>query len=195
MLRRARTRRRQRRGHLTLVARPSIPLPDSHHMAETTIDVRSLPRSEAYSVLDGHIRAVLDGVTDEIAAMATMSCLLHHGLGHLWTGFYRVVEPRKLLRVGPYQGSLGCLDIAFGRGVCGTAASERRSVVVHDVHAFPGHIACDSRSRSEVVVPVFGARGKLIAVLDIDSEKLGAFDEEDVAGLERIVGWFRGARE
>ena len=109
------------------------------------------------------------GIDDDIAGMATMSALLHHAFGHLWTGFYRVVQP-ELLRVGPYQGSLGCLDIAFGRGVCGTAAAERRTIVVPDVDRFPGHITCDARSKSEIVVPVFDASGALIAVLDIDSD-------------------------
>jgi GAF domain-containing protein len=89
--------------------------------------------------------------------------------------------------VGPYQGTLGCLRIAFGRGVCGTAAAERRTVIVPDVDAFPGHIACDARSKSEIVVPVFGADGALIGVLDVDSTELAAFDEADAAGLERIL--------
>ena len=124
-------------------------------MAETLLDVRRLPKPEAYAALDAHGRAVLEGVTDAVAAMATFSALLHHGLGHLWTGFYRVVEPGRTLRVGPYQGTLGCLEIAFGRGVCGAAASSGRTVVVPDVEQFPGHIACDGRSRSEIVVPVF----------------------------------------
>jgi L-methionine (R)-S-oxide reductase len=159
-------------------------------MAETTLDLRSLPRPEAYEQLDAHIRAVLDGVDDDIAAMATMSALIHHAFGHLWTGFYRVVEPGVLLRVGPYQGTLGCLDIRIGRGVCGTAAAERRTMVVPDVHAFPGHITCDARSRSEIVVPVLDRRGELLAVLDIDSAELAAFDAADQDGLERIVGWF-----
>lgn len=159
-------------------------------MAEITLDVRDLPKAEGYARLEEHIRAVLEGVNDPIAAMATMSALLHHGLGHLWTGFYRVVEP-ELLRVGPYQGTLGCLEIAFGRGVCGTAAAERRTVVVEDVEAFPGHIACDGRSRSEIVVPVLDARGALLAVLDIDSDQPGSFDDVDREHLERIVGWFR----
>jgi GAF domain-containing protein len=123
--------------------------------------------------------------------MATMSCLLHQGFGHLWTGFYRVVEPGALLRVGPYQGNLGCLEIAFGRGVCGTAAAERRTVIVPDVERFPGHIACDARSRSEIVVPVTDASGVLIAVLDIDSEHPAAFDETDARWLERFVSLFR----
>jgi len=109
-------------------------------MAELTLDLRGVPKRHAYLDLQANVEAVLEGVRDPVAAMATMSCLLHHGFGHLWTGFYRVVEPGRLLRVGPYQGSLGCLEIEFGRGVCGTAAAERRTVVVPDVHAFPGHI-------------------------------------------------------
>ena len=159
-------------------------------MAEVTLDLRGRPKAEAYAELHQHVAAVLEGIDDDVAAMATMSCLLHHAFGHLWTGFYRVVEPGKLLRVGPYQGTLGCLEIAFGRGVCGTAAAERRTVVVDDVHAFPGHIACDGRSASEIVVPVLDADGALLAVLDVDSEHLAAFDERDREGLERIVGWF-----
>lgn len=159
-------------------------------MAEITLDLRQLPKTEAYAELDGHVGAVLAGIADPIAAMATVSCLVHHAFGHLWTGFYRVVEPGRLLRVGPYQGTLGCLEIAFGKGVCGTAAAERRTVIVEDVNAFPGHIACDGRSRSEIVVPVFGPSAELIAVLDVDSEDLAAFDDDDRAGLERIVARF-----
>lgn len=159
-------------------------------MAEETPDLRSLPKPRAYAALEQHVAAVLEGIDDPIAAMATMSALLHHGLGHLWSGFYRVVEPGRLLRVGPYQGTLGCLEIAFGRGVCGTAAAERRTVIVADVHAFPGHIACDGRARSEIVVPVFGPAGDLVAVLDLDSEQLGTFGEDDRVGLERLVAWF-----
>jgi GAF domain-containing protein len=159
-------------------------------MAEITLDLRHLPKPEAYAQLDAHVRAVLDGVDDPITGMATVSCLVHHAFGHLWTGFYRVIEPGRLLRVGPYQGTLGCLEIAFGRGVCGTAAAEGRTVVVEDVHAFPGHIACDGRSASEIVVPVRDASGRLVAVFDVDSERVGAFDDADRAGLERLVAWF-----
>lgn len=159
-------------------------------MADETLDLRHLPKPEAYAQLDAHVRLVLAGVDDPVAGMATVSCLVHHAFGHLWTGFYRVVEPGRLLRVGPYQGTLGCLEIAFGRGVCGTAAAEGRTVVVDDVEAFPGHIACDGRSRSEIVVPVRGPDGALLAVLDVDSERLAAFDDADRRGLERIVGWF-----
>lgn len=159
-------------------------------VAEETPDLRGLTKADAYARVAAQIDAVLDGVRDEVTAMATVSALLHHGFGHLWTGFYRVVEPNRLLRVGPYQGTLGCLEIVFGRGVCGTAAAERRTVVVADVEAFPGHIACDARSRSEIVVPVFDARRELIAVLDIDSAELGTFDDADRVGLERVIGWF-----
>ncbi|HEX6598789.1 MAG TPA: GAF domain-containing protein [Gemmatimonadaceae bacterium] len=159
-------------------------------MAEETLDLRGVPKPDAYRQLDDHIRAVLAGVRDDVAAMATMSALIHHAFGHLWTGFYRVVEPGALLRVGPYQGTLGCLEIRVGRGVCGTAAAEQRTVVVPDVQAFPGHITCDARSRSEIVVPVTGRSGALIAVLDIDSDQVATFDEDDRQGLERIVRWF-----
>jgi len=159
-------------------------------MAEVTLDLRGLPKADAYAQLDAHVRAVLQGTSDRIAAMATMSALIHHAFGHLWTGFYRVVETDKLLRIGPYQGTLGCLEIAFGRGVCGTAAAERRTVVVEDVDTFPGHISCDARSRSEIVVPILNGNGALVAVLDIDAEVPGAFDENDQRGLERIVSWF-----
>ncbi len=154
-------------------------------------DLRSTPKAEAYATLHEMQQLLLEGSDDAIAAMATTSTLLHHAFQHLWTGFYRVVEPGKLLRVGPYQGSLGCLDIAFGRGVCGTAAAERRSLVVADVHSFPGHITCDARSQSEIVVPVFDAHDALMAVLDIDSSVPNQFGEEDRVGLETLVAWFR----
>ena len=152
--------------------------------------MRALDRDEAYRRLALTTHSVLEGIDDQITAMATISALVHHGFSHLWTGFYRVVAP-GLLRVGPYQGTLGCLDIAFGRGVCGTAASEARTIVVPDVHAFPGHITCDGRSRSEIVVPVFGRDGSLIAVFDVDSDRPGAFDERDRVGLEHLLTWFR----
>ncbi len=163
-------------------------------MAELTLDLRSIAKTEAYNQLHAHLGSVLNGIDDEIAGMATVSCLVHNAFGHLWTGFYRVVEPGRLLRVGPYQGTLGCLEIAFGKGVCGTAAAERRTVIVPDVERFPGHIACDDRARSEIVVPVFGADGSLRAVFDVDSEHLATFDDEDAAGLERLLRWFPGEK-
>jgi GAF domain-containing protein len=162
-------------------------------MAETTLDLRGLPKAEAWRQLEQHIRAVLDGVDDDICAMATMSSLVHHAFGHLWTGFYRVITPGKLLRVGPYQGTLGCLEIPFSKGVCGAAATTGVTQVIPDVHAFPGHITCDARSASELVAPVVDRKGALIAVFDIDSDQKGTFDEVDRIHLERILGWFRGA--
>lgn len=162
-------------------------------MAETIPDLRGIPKERAYMELHAHGVAILEGIGDEIAGMATISSLVHNAFGYLWTGFYRVVEPGALLRVGPYQGSLGCLEIAFGRGVCGTAAAERRTIIVPDVEKFPGHIACDSRSRSEIVVPVIDRKGDLIGVLDVDSERLDSFDEDDQRGLEKLVSWFSSA--
>src|ERR1700730_13918581 len=129
--------------------------------------------------------AVLAGIADDVTAMATCACLLHERLPYAsWTGFYRVVAP-ELLRVGPYQGPLGYLEIPFDRGVCGAAARSRSTQVVPDVHSFPGHVACDAAARSEIVVPVCDAGGELIAVLDIDSHQPAAFDEDDREGLEK----------
>ncbi len=159
-------------------------------MAETIPDLRNVPKARAYAELKGHSDAILEGVGDDVTAMATMASLVHHAFGHLWTGFYRVVVPGQLLRVGPYQGSLGCLEIVFGQGVCGTAAAEGKAVIVPDVDKFPGHITCDARSRSEIVVPVFDQRGALIAVLDVDSDRLDAFKPDDQQGLELLMSWF-----
>src|SRR5579864_6632149 len=135
--------------------------------------------------------AVLAGIADDVTAMATCACLLHERLPYAsWTGFYRVVAP-ELLRVGPYQGPLGCLEIPFARGVCGAAARLRATQVVEVVERFPGHIACDAAARSEIVVPILDDRGELVAVLDIDSHQPAAFDQEDRAGLELIAGSLR----
>jgi GAF domain-containing protein len=163
-------------------------------MAETVYDVRNLPKPKAYAELHAQLASILEGLGDPIAMMATVSSVLHHGFGHLWTGFYRVVIPDQLLRVGPYQGTLGCLDIPFGKGVCGTSAAERRTVIVDDVHQFAGHITCDARARSEIVVPVLDASGALLAVLDIDSERPSAFDADDARGLERLAALFASVR-
>ncbi len=121
--------------------------------------------------------------------MATISSLVHNAFGFLWTGFYRVAAPRRLL-VGPYQGTLGCLDIEFGRGVCGTAAETGEPVIVDDVLRHANHITCDPRARSEIVLPVFDAAGELLAVFDVDSAEPAAFSDVDRSGLERILGWF-----
>jgi L-methionine (R)-S-oxide reductase len=160
-------------------------------MTEATLDLRHLPKAEAYHALRVQTDAVLVGIDDHTAAMATIACLTFHAFAPVWAGFYRVVEAGRLLRVGPYQGSLGCLEIGFARGVCGAAARTGKTVVVEDVHAFEGHIACDARSRSEIVVPVLGKGDELIAVFDMDSERIGAFDQDDAAGLEALLSWFR----
>lgn len=159
-------------------------------MAEITLDLRAVPKARAYEELARHIDAVLEGVDDEIAEMATVSSLVHHAFGFLWTGFYRVAKPNVLLRVGPYQGTLGCLEISFDRGVCGMAAKERRTVIVTDVNDYPGHIVCDARARSEIALPVVSARDDLLAVFDIDSELSGTFDEVDDEGLRQILARF-----
>lgn len=146
-------------------------------------------KQERYKSVEAEIAAVIDGETNITARMATVSNILHHAFDHyFWTGFY-VVDPEKPdeLVIGPYQGTLGCLRIPFGKGVCGTAAAEGRTVIVEDVHEFPGHIACDARSESEIVAPVFGPDGGLIAVFDVDSDRKAMFDAIDAAGLERIL--------
>ena len=126
---------------------------------------------------------------DDIALMSTINSVLAGRFKHFfWTGFYRVCGDRLI--VGPYIGTLGCLQIEMGRGVCGTAAQRREADIVPDVEKFPGHIACDANSKSEIVVPVFGPDRELIAVLDVDSDRLDAFDEDDARGLERIVALF-----
>ena len=159
-------------------------------MAEAFND-KILPAEKAarYAALAEEIAAVLEGEPNLTARMATVASMLAASFPHFfWTGFYVVDadKPHELV-VGPYQGTLGCLRIAFGRGVCGTAAATRTTQIVPDVHAFPGHIACDSRSASEIVAPVFDASGALIAVLDVDAVEPAAFDEADAAGLEGIV--------
>ena len=146
-------------------------------------------KAERYAAVAEEIAAVLDGEPNLTARMATVASMLAASFeAFFWTGFY-VVDParERELVVGPYQGTLWCLRIAFGRGVCGAVAASGRTQLVPDVHAFPGHIACDGRSRSEVVVPVFEPSGALIGVLDVDSDRPAAFDEVDVEWLEKIV--------
>jgi GAF domain-containing protein len=146
--------------------------------------------SEIYDAIVAIWRDEGGETLDDIALMATINSLLSNRFPYyFWTGFYRVCGDR--LVVGPYIGTVGCLQIEFGRGVCGTAAAKRETVIVEDVNQFPGHIACDPNSKSEIVVPVFDGNRELIAVLDVDSSELNAFDEEDRAGLERIVSLFQ----
>lgn len=141
-------------------------------------------KAERYALLVEQVVSLLQGETDRVARMANVAAMIHQTFGFWWTGFYRVVGEELVL--GPFQGPLACMRIRYGRGVCGTAWKERRTVIVEDVEQFPGHIACSSASRSEIVVPLM--RGdEVVAVLDIDSEKLATFDEEDRHWLEQIV--------
>jgi len=159
-------------------------------MAEAFNDLTlSADREARYAEVAAEIASVLGGEPNRTARMATVASMLAASFDHyFWTGFY-VVDPDKPneLVVGPYQGTLGCLRIAYGRGVCGAAAATGQTQLVPDVHAFPGHIACDGRSQSEVVVPVFDQTGALIAVFDVDSDRPAAFDETDALWLERIL--------
>ena len=126
---------------------------------------------------------------DRVAIMANVVAAIHETMGFFWTGFYRVVQqPEKSeLLLGPFQGPVACMHIGYGRGVCGTAWKEGKTIVVPDVEQFPGHIACSSLSRSEIVVPLFDAQGTVVAVLDIDSKELNTFDDTDREGLEKIL--------
>lgn len=140
-----------------------------------------------YDSLAKTIASLTSGETDEIALMATLACELHHADERFnWTGFYRVTEPEKL-KIGPYQGGHGCLVIPFSRGVCGACARTQEIQLVDDVDSFPGHIACASSTRSEIVLPVKNAKGALIAVLDIDSDLPAAFTSDDARALQSIL--------
>ena len=148
-----------------------------------------------YEGIAARIDSLVAGVDDEVARMATVVCELHHSDPRFhWTGFYRVTAP-DTLTIGPYQGGHGCLTIPFSRGVCGAAARTGETQVVEDVDAFPGHIACASSTRSEIVVPVFGPDGAVMAVLDIDSDDPAAFDAADAKALEAICARVFGARD
>lgn len=142
-------------------------------------------KEERYVETLKQMRALLDGETDEIAAMANVAALLHEAFHFWWTGFYRVVDDELVL--GPFQGPVACTRIAYGRGVCGSAWKEQRTIVVPDVEVFPGHIACSSASRSEIVVPIYNSLGEVAAVIDIDSEHLSTFDEVDARALEELA--------
>lgn len=150
-----------------------------------------MDKAEVYRQLKEEIDSVVAGETSDTARYASAACLLAQAFKprFFWTGFYLVdpLKPQELV-VGPYQGTLGCLRIPFGKGVCGHVASTKEPIIVPDVHEFPGHIACDSASNSEIVVPVFRADGSLAAVLDVDSTEYDAFDEIDQAGLVAICG-------
>ena len=144
-----------------------------------------MKKNEKYRLLERQVASLVEGETDVIAKMANIAAALHETFGFWWTGFYRVAGEELLL--GPFQGPVACMHIPYGKGVCGTAWKRNETVVVPDVEEFPGHIACSSASKSEIVVPVHGAAGEVVAVLDIDSDRLATFDEEDRVWLERIV--------
>ena len=135
-------------------------------------------------MLVDQIRSLIAGETDQVAVMSNVAAAIHQEMKFWWTGFYRVVGNELVL--GPFQGPVACMHIPFGRGVCGTAWQRGQTIVVPDVEQFPGHIACSSASRSEIVVPVFDKEGRVTAVLDIDSERLATFDDTDQRYLEEI---------
>ena len=145
---------------------------------------------EKYALLCEQIKALIEGETDAVAVMANVVAAIHEAMGFWWTGFYRVMpqvgSDNNELVLGPFQGPVACMHIPFGRGVCGTVWERRQSVVVPDVEQFPGHIACSSLSRSEIVVPVIASAGEVVAVLDIDSKDLATFDDTDRQYLEAI---------
>jgi L-methionine (R)-S-oxide reductase len=159
-------------------------------MAETDLSDLPTDKAQRYAGLRREIAAVLAGETNMYARCASIASMLRMAFGarFFWCGFY-LVDPAKPdeLVVGPYQGTLGCLRIPFGKGVCGAAAMRRETIIVPDVDAFPGHIACDSASRSEIVVSVFARDGALLGVLDVDATEVDAFDELDADGLQAIV--------
>ena len=144
-----------------------------------------MEKTEKYRLLERQVAALVEGETDVIAKMANLAAVLHETFGFWWTGFYRVAGDELVL--GPFQGPVACMHIPFGKGVCGTAWKRNETVVVPDVEQFPGHIACSSASRSEIVVPVHGPDGAVSAVLDIDSDRLATFDGTDQVWLEKIV--------
>ena len=143
-----------------------------------------MDKIEQYKQLTSQIRSLIEGETDAVAVMSNVAAAIHQTMGFWWTGFYRVAGEELVL--GPFQGPVACMHIPFGRGVCGTAWKRAETVVVPDVEQFPGHIACSSESRSEIVVPVFGHDNTVVAVLDIDSRELSTFDETDRQYLEEI---------
>lgn len=152
-----------------------------------------MSKTENYQLLVEQIRSLIEGERDAVAVMANVAAAIHEAIGFWWTGFYRVMPKAgsddKELVLGPFQGPVACMHIPFGKGVCGTAWERRQTIVVPDVELFPGHIACSSLSRSEIVVPVIAASGEVVAVLDIDSRELSTFDNTDSQYLETICSY------
>ena len=145
-----------------------------------------LSKAECYTRFTDEYNVWIEGEDDFVSLMANTAAALHDAFGFFWVGFYTVHDD-MWLHLGPFQGPVACSRIKRGRGVCGTAWAEGRTLIVPDVDQFPGHIACSSASRSEIVVPLKDGRGRVVGVLDIDSDQLNAFDEEDQRGLEQVV--------
>lgn len=144
-------------------------------------------KQEKYRLLLEQVKSLIGSETDQVAVMANVASAIHETMGFFWTGFYRVNTEKDELLLGPFQGPVACMHIGYGLGVCGTAWQQGKTIVVPDVEQFPGHIACSSLSRSEIVVPVFDGEGHVTAVLDIDSTELSTFDATDQYWLEQIV--------
>ena len=149
---------------------------------------KSMEKDEKYRLLTEQIRSLVESETDGVAVMANVCAAIHQEMGFFWTGFYRVIGDELVL--GPFQGPVACMHIPYGRGVCGSAWKRKETIVVPDVEQFPGHIACSSLSRSEIVVPLLSAKGEVVAVLDIDSKELSTFDDTDRHYLETICKIF-----
>lgn len=154
-------------------------------MAETLIIPQTTNRAEVYETLIPQITALLEGETDLTANLANITAALKEAFGFFWVGFY--LKKDNQLVLGPFQGPIACTRINFGKGVCGASYTRKETILVPDVEQFPGHIACSSLSKSEVVVPVFDQNGEVAMVLDVDSDKLNDFSEVDVAGLEQVA--------
>ena len=154
-------------------------------MAESLVIPAEGTKEDKYKALLPQVEALLGGEEDKIANMANFTAVLAEAFGWLWTGFYLVKNEQLVL--GPFQGPIACTRINYGKGVCGTAWKEEKTLIVPDVEAFPGHIACSSLSKSEIVVPIFDKHGKVIGVLDVDSTELNAFDETDQQYLEQLI--------
>lgn len=154
-------------------------------MAESLAITAGANRSQVYAEIAPQIEALIGGESDVVANLANVAAVLREAFGFFWVGFYVVRDGELVL--GPFQGPIACTRIRFDQGVCGHAYTTRETIIVPDVDAFPGHIACASASRSEIVVPIFGKAGEVFGVLDVDSDKLDDFSSVDAAGLERVV--------
>lgn len=158
-------------------------------MAEQLLFTRTADRTQVYAEILPQIESVISSETDYIANLANVAAMLKEALGFFWVGFYRMQEGELVL--GPFQGPLACTRIALTRGVCGAAATQKATLIVPDVDQFPGHIACSSLSKSEIVVPLVDARGEVQLILDVDSDQLNDFSETDALGLEAVMDFIR----